>query len=464
MRSTLLPWVTFLGLVSLASARPNLLLITVDDMNRDSVGSYGSPIPGITPHIDRLASEGLSFDQAFVTIAICQPTRAVWMTGRYPHRNGALGFDPISEDVPSLPEALKAGGYHTTLLGKERHVVPSRHAAFDIIRTQKQLGQGRSAEIYGREVAAAISAAKQGNQPFFIMANAHDPHRPFAGSRSDFAKDIAIPRTFDPKDVPVPGFLPDLPKIREELATYYQSVHRADAVVGATLKALDDSGMAKKTLVIFMSDHGMPLPYAKTNCYLASNATPWIVRWPGVVKANTRNSKHMISGIDLAPTLLEVAGLDKLPGADGRSTVPLMKGETQEGRNRVFTMINRTNGNKKYPMRALNDGKFLYIWNGWSDGETVFKNESQAGLSFKAMKNAEDPAIQNRTRFFQYRCTEELYDLRTDPDCLTNLIPKPNDEWSPRASAMTKAMWHWMKDTTDPQLKSFQAQVELALD
>ena len=453
-----------LALVGLASARPNLLLITVDDMSRDSVGSFGSPIPGITPHIDRLAGEGLSFDQAFVTIAICQPTRAVWMTGRYPHRSGALGFDPIDKDVPALPEALQAGGYHTTLLGKDHHVLPSRHAAFDIIRQQKELGQGRSPEHYAREVKAAIAAAEKADKPFFIMANAHDPHRPFAGSPSDRYHSQPFPKAFEPKDIPVPGFLPDLPDIRKELATYYQSVHRADQVVGAILGSLEAAGHTEDTLVIFMSDHGMPLPYAKTNCYLASTATPWIVRWPGVVKPGTRDSKHMISGIDLAPTLLDAAGLPELPGADGRSTVPLMKGKAQDGRGRVFTMINRTNGKREYPMRALNDGRFLYIWNGWADGETVFKNESQAGLTFKAMKNAGDAAIQGRARYFQYRCTEELYDLSEDPDCLKNLIEKPNDQWSPRTSAMTKALWHWMKATEDPQIRRFQSQVELALD
>ena len=115
-------------------------------------------------------------------------------------------------------------------------------------------------------------------------------------------------------------------------------------------------------------------------------------------------------------------------------------------------------------MRAINDGKFLYIWNGWADGEMAFKNESQAGLSFKAMANSDDPAVRERAKFFQYRCPEELYDLTKDPDCLNNLIAKPNNKYSSRTSAMTKALWHWMKDTEDPQLKLFQSQVELALD
>ena len=116
-----------------ADERPNLLFITVDDMHWDSVGAFGCKVEGITPNMDGLAAEGMTFQRAHVTIAVCQPTRAVWMTGRYPHRNGALGFDPISKKVPSLPEALKKGGYHNGILGKEIHVVPTRHNAFDTI-------------------------------------------------------------------------------------------------------------------------------------------------------------------------------------------------------------------------------------------------------------------------------------------------------------------------------------------
>jgi N-sulfoglucosamine sulfohydrolase len=188
------------------------------------------------------------------------------------------------------------------------------------------------------------------------------------------------------------------------------------------------------------------------------------VRWPGKVKSSQRDKRHFVSAIDLAPTLLDVAGLPPLPGADGRSILPILKGEAQQGREKVFTMINRTAGRREYPMRAINDGKFLYIWNGWANGEMVFKNESQTGLTFKAMAKSDDPADRERAKFFQYRCTEELYDLTKDPDCLHNLIAKPNDKYSGRTSAMTKALWHWMKDTEDPQLKLFQSQVELALD
>jgi N-sulfoglucosamine sulfohydrolase len=452
--------------VAANAEQPNMLLITVDDMNRDSVGAYGCPIKGITPNIDKLAAQGTSFDQGFVNIAICQPCRAVLMTGRYPHRNGALGFNKINADCPSLPEALGKGGYYNGLIGKAIHVIPSRHAAFDFIRDQKELGQGRDPAAYATAIRDVIDGAKKAGKPFFAMANAHDPHRPFSGSNGDSKKLPPVTRRITPEEVVVPGFLPDLPDIRTELAEYFTSCHRADEVVGAIMAEIDKAGLTDNTLVVFISDHGMPLPFAKTNCYLASNATPWIVRWPGHAKPGTRDKKHFVSGIDMAPTFLAAAGLENLPGADGSSIIPLLEGKDEAERNMVFTSINAPHGGKPFPMRGVNDGDYLYIWNGWADGKTNFRNESMSGLTYKAMKAAakDDPAIAARVSLYDNRVREELYDIRTDPFCLHNLIGGDGNKFGGRTSAMTKALWHQMKATNDPQLENFQSQVELALD
>lgn len=464
MPSTLTRLFLALSCIGALTAKPNLLLITVDDMNRDSVGAYGCPIKDITPNIDRLASEGMRFDRGFVNVAICMPCRAVMMTGRYPQTSGALGFDRIKPDVPSLPEALKEAGYYNSLIAKEIHVVPSRHDTFDHIDKQKDLSHGRSVSGYAEATRRAIQAAKDADKPFFIMANAADPHRPFAGAKGDPYKNVPYPREIDPKDVPVPGFLPDLPDIRTELATYFQSVARADQVVGAVLDELENSGEIDNTLVLFLSDHGMPLPFAKTNCYFASNVTPFIVRWPGRITAGSSDDAHFVSTIDIAPTFLAAARLPNLEGADGKSFLPVAEGRKQEGRNRVFTFHQKPFSGKRLPMRAVNDGDYLYIWNGWSDGKTQFRNESMSGLTFKAMKNAEDPKIRARADFYLHRTRQELYDLRKDPDCLNNLLDAPGDKWTSRTSAMTKALWHWMKDVGDPELELFEEQIELALD
>lgn len=445
-----------------AAERPNVVFINVDDMNCDSVGAFGCKVGNITPNIDKLASEGMKFERAFVTIAICQPTRAVWMTGRYPQQNGALGFDIINKNVPTLVEALSEAGYYTGLFAKTRHVVPTRKETWDVIVAGKEFKNGRDPKAYHQQSAAFFEQAAKADKPFFLMACSQDPHRPFARSAENrnlqaSPKQPDVSHAYSKDDVIVPKFLPDLPNVRLEIAQYFTSVHRADETVGAVLQALDESGQADNTLVVFMSDHGMALPFAKTNCYYHSNRTPWIVRWPKVVKAGSVDSKHMISGIDLAPTILDAVGLKPLAGQTGRSTLPLLKGETQADRDQVFLQINRTSGRNEYAMDSVVTPKFGYIFNAWSNGETVFKNESQAGHTMKAMKAAAktNEKIAARVKLFLYRVPEELYDYETDPDALHNLAADP--EYVEQLKKLRAELLEYMIENDDPQREAFEA-------
>lgn len=458
------------------SDRLNLLFITVDDMNRDSVGIYGSKVKNITPNIDNLAAEGMRFDHGHVTVSICKPTRAVWMTGRYPHRSGALGFEPIRSDVPTLVEALRDGGYYTGIMGKQNHVVPTRPTAWDVIaRGGKDLKNGRDPASYYKAMKTFVAKAKKNGKPFFMMANTQDPHRPFPGSAAEQiakSKDQtnpnpqygggfpAVSRRFEPGEIDVPGFLPDLPDVRKELAQYFTSVYRADQVVGAVLRALDEAGVAENTLVIFKSDNGMPFPFGKTNVWNASTRTPWIVRWPGVTTAGVLDSRHVVSGIDVAPTFLDAAGLPRLAGTDGRSIVPILKGGKHAGWERAFTHVNSTFSGASYPMRSVIDARFGYIYNAWSNGKTRFQNESQQGLTMPAMNKAArtDRQIADRVRHFIYRETEELYDYQSDPDALHNLIDDPS--YADALGRYRRFMQAHLASTRDPLLSAFERDVK----
>ena len=458
--------------VGIAGAPLNVLLITVDDMGWDSLGVTGSPVPDISPNIDRLAGEGVLFTQAHVTIAICQPTRAVWMTGRYPHRSGALGFDPIDAQVPTLVEALAEAGFRTGLMAKTGHVVPSRLAAFEAVIRAKDLQNGRSPELYYQHAAEFFRQAQSAGQPFFLMANSQDPHRPFVASRQEVnarGRDATstseqygggFPEAelaFAPEQVPVPGYLADLPAVRREMAQYYTSVQRADATVGAVLRALDDSGMAERTLVMFLSDHGPSLPFAKANVWMHSTRTPWIVRWPGVVTAGVVDAEHMMAGIDLAPTILDAVGLDNLDGADGRSFVPVLRGEAQAGREVVFTQINSLSSGRSYAMRSVIGRQYGYIFNAWADGETSYRSEASGGLTLSAMRDAagRDPALAERVSHYMFRSPEELYDYGRDPDARENLIG--SHERAATADRLRAMLLEHLRSTDDPQLPAFEA-------
>lgn len=443
-----------------APARPvNLLMITVDDMNWDSVGAFGCKLPGVTPNIDRLAAEGMRFLRAHVTVAVCQPSRSVWMTGRYPHRNGAEGFGPIRRDTPTLQEQLHAAGYLNGILGKNEHLAPREKFCWDFHVTADELGDGRSPALYYARTKEFLQVAARERRPFFLMANAHDPHRPFAGSQQElkrYGKHLEFPRRFEASQAPVPPFLPDIGAVREELAQYYASVYRADQTTGEVLRALAESGFEQDTLVMFLSDNGMAFPFAKTNCYPQSTRTPWIVRWPGRLKAGAVEPQHFISGIDFMPTVLEALNLPGVEGMDGRSFLALLKGERQPGRDQVVTVFHETSARQRYEMRCLQNGRFAYIFNAWSDGKTIFRNESQSGLSFAAMQQAgrSDARIAERVRFFLYRAPEELYDLQKDPCCLHNLIE--DRSYRQPLLRLRAQLLAWMRQTADRLVSSFQ--------
>ena len=161
------------------TARTNILLITADDMAAGTPGCFGGH-PAATPAIDRLAGEGMRFERAHVPIAVCQPSRSAMLTGRWPHRNGAEGFQPIRPGVPVLTDLLKDVGYRCGILGKVEHLQPVDRFCWDLVVDRDELGVGRDPAAYA--AAATEFVAQAQGRPWFLMANAHDPHRPFHDS------------------------------------------------------------------------------------------------------------------------------------------------------------------------------------------------------------------------------------------------------------------------------------------
>lgn len=453
-----------------AADRPNVLLITADDMNWDSLGCFGNELKGVSPNLDKLASEGVRFEQAYVTIAICQPCRASIMTGRYPHASGALGFDKINKGVPTLPETLREAGYYTGVIGKASHTVPSRHkTAFDEIHNRYALGFGRSPSLYSQRVGKAMKTAADQDKPFFLNVNLHDPHRPFANAPQENRKKRPkiwegvplVENPYKPDEVPLPGFLPDLPEICLEMAEYYTSVRRCDEIIGEVLKALDESAQADNTVVLFLSDHGIAVPFAKTNCWMHSNRTPLIIKWPGKTEAGSVVEDKMVNSIDLAPTILDIVGLENLEGADGESFRGLIDPEVSAegaGRSRVFVHLNAPHSGKPFPMRGVITPQYGYVWNGWSDGKTTFRNESMSGRTFKAMQAAmSDPEIAARVKHLLYRTPEEIYDYQKDSDALNNQVKELSIITPSPLEDKRNALLKHMKATNDPQLEAYKS-------
>jgi N-sulfoglucosamine sulfohydrolase len=443
---------------------PNILLITVDDMNYDTPGCFGGPA-GLTPNIDALAQQGIRFERAHITLAICQASRQSLMTGRFPHNAGFRWFEPVADDVPLLPEILHERGYLNACIGKAEHLEPRKRYRWEMSLDIDEIKYGRNPAEYGRLCRGFIERADSLGKPFFLMANSHDPHRPFHGDRHEdkvlaWAKSqggtMAIPsRVFSQDEALEMGFLPDIPEVRTQTAQYMSSCRRADDTVGEILRALEETGHGDDTLLIFLSDNGSAFPFAKGNCYLNSTRTPFIVRWPGRVGEGTANKDAYINGIDLMPTILEALDLSIPEGTDGRSYLSLLEGNPQDDRNSAVTVFYNAYpvaGGKRpelttwFEMRAVHSGRYGYIYNGWAQGDRWFTPLSTPEI----LKEMEAMGYEERLRFFRYRCPEELYDFEVDPDGLNNLADQP--AYQPLVREMRTQLLAWMKQYDDTDL------------
>ncbi len=440
--------------------RPNILFVTVDDMSCDSVGAFGCRVPDTTPHVDRLAGEGVRFVHAHVQVANCVPSRNVMQTGRYPHTSGVEGFYKVEVDFPILPDVLKEHGYFVGVKGKVSHSSPYSPYPWDIVEQQvTPRGAARSSKGFHAFTTRAIRASQAAKKPFYLVVNISDPHKPFYGEeRSKRAgyDDYPPSRVYRDSEIPIPGFLPDLPVVRAEVKQYYDSVRRADDCVGAVLQALGDSGAAAETVVMFLSDHGMPFPFAKTNIYHHSTHTPWIVRWPGRVKPGSVDRAHMVSAVDFMPTVLDIAGIAHPAGLEGRSFLPLLLGQKQEGRDWVIKEYNENAGGNRHPMRSVETRRYGYIFNPWSDGTRRFRTATQGTRTYKRMQELAptDKRIAARLRHFDHRTVEELYDYEKDPDALHNLVGDPKHR--AELERLRRVLGDWMARTKDPCLEAFR--------
>lgn len=436
--------------------RPNVLLIVADDMNWDTPGCFGGTPKDITPNIDRLASEGMRFWHAYVNISICTPSRSVMLTGLYPQNNGAEGFQRIHPGTPTLPAILNEAGYLCGTVGKPL----SQQELFRWSVTYRWQGEGdedrwgRDPAIYRKFCKSFFEMAHASKQPFFLMASSHDPHRPFGGSNGTRPREerVESSRTFGPDEVRVPGLLPDLPGVRDDLAAYCTSVRRLDDMVGAVLEELAKAHLSENTIVIFLSDHGSPFPGAKFNCYVDSMRSPWIVRWPGRVEKESVDRMLMVSTIDLQPTILDAVGLPPTK-SDGRSFLPLLQGETQNGRDCVFTQFYHIHGKDALPMRSVLTREAAYVFNPWSNGKRRFGRLD--GSAWRAMQQAakSDTKLAARVRQLEYRSVEEYFDLRTDPNCLTNIVQ--HEQHKENVDRLRSKLRSWMVETNDPALDAF---------
>lgn len=430
-----------------------------DDHSSPHVGCYGNPDIK-TPNLDRFAAQGMRFERAYVTSPQCVPSRASLMTGRSPVAIQMTRFSaPLPADVPTYPEALRRAGYYTGLAGRTYHldgsrVPPETERVFRERKLRTMPGRLDSVRTSGgradesvRQFAAFLDAVPKG-KPFFLQLGFSEPHRPLDRN--------AIPDPHDPAKLRLPAHFPDTPLVREDFARYYDEISRFDAAFGRVMDEMERRGLAKNTLVVFMGDNGAALLRGKGTLYELGIRVPLLVRWPGVVRPGT-SVDALISGEDLAPTLLDAAGLSPLsalPGMTGKSFLPLLRGpeEASTGRRRyVFSERGAhgsglPNGSGAFDLgRCVVTPTHKLIYNAlWQipyspvdfAGDPLWKDlrERHAGGTLDKQLG--------RIYFSPTRPIFELYNLKADPSEMNNLAGRA--EAAAVEKELKSALQEWM--------------------
>lgn len=434
------------GLPAQGKSRPkHVLLIVADDLGLD-LNCYGNKAIRM-PHLDGLAAKGTRFSRAYATVASCSPSRASIYTGLFTHQNGQYGLahaghkQQCFDHIQSLANLLKAVGYFTGILAKI-HVLPDSSFDFDL-----KLGGGRNIRTLAKNAAAFLR--KRDDKPFFLVCGFVDPHRARVGyGNEEFAKDPAE-KPYDPKEVIVPAHLPDNAATRKDLAEYYQSASRMDRGVGLILAELAKAGVLEDTLVIFISDNGIPFPGAKTTLYNAGIHLPLLMAGPGVPRGHVNDT--LVSYVDLAPTILdfaEAAGPKKykLPG---RSLLPILKEKDAKGWDEVYASHQFHEITMYYPMRSIITRKYKLILNIAPEREYPFPSDLWASPTWQSVRKGNLTMMgKKKVQEFLHRPKEELYDLSVDPDELHNLAADPKHAGV--LADLRRRLRAWQAATNDP--------------
>ncbi|MGI9474766.1 MAG: sulfatase family protein [Rubripirellula sp.] len=437
----------FLPLVATQAAeQPNVLIIMADDCTYNDLPMYGGQNAG-TPNLEQFATEGLTFNHAYLAEAMCQPCRAELYTGLYPMRNGcAWNHSASLPGTQSMPHHLGQRGYRVGIAGKV-HVLPKKSFPFE------NVGGFDKSCVRNPTKPHQLSAVdefitRDSVQPFCLVVALVEPHVPWV---------MGDPSAYPPNTLKIPDNMADTKLTREALSRYLAEITYMDGQVGDLLQSLESSGQAGNTLVLFTSEQGSQFPGNKWTNWDTGVHTALIARWPGMVPAGKRTDA-MVQYADVLPTLVDVAGGEVEAGQfDGESFLGVLKGEAEGHRKFVYGVHNNVPEGPPFPVRTVSDGTYRYVRNLLP--ENLYIEKHLMGIQGDGRLNNpywqtwvwdswESPRTYDLVQRYMHRPAEALYHTASDPYELENLADVESTAAIKRT--LSAELDRWLDSQGDP--------------
>ncbi|MCZ4653945.1 sulfatase [Gordonia amicalis] len=415
-------------------ARENVILIHWHDLGRH-LTCYGAD--GVeSPSLDQLAADGIRFADAHSTAPLCSPARGSLFTGRYPHSNGLVGLAhhgfEYRADVRTLPSLLADAGYRSALFGMQHESADPQRLGFDSV----DVSDSRCDYVVEQSQHWLRRRHADEDRPFFLTAGFFETHRPYPADEY---------KPSDTGGIAVPGFLPDTDDVRDDLAGLHGSITKADAAVGRLLDTVAELGLDSTTWIVFITDHGLAFPRAKSTLYAEGTGVALIMRPPTERQIEPQVYDDLFSGVDLTPTLLDLLGVEIPEDVDGDSHAAALTESPVEMprrdpaaavRTEVFT--EKTYHDAFDPIRAVRTKEYSYIENFAARPALLLPLDIADSLSARSL---DSEAIQ------QDRPRIELYDLRSDPYERNNVADDPS--YAGLRATLSATLSAWRAETGD---------------
>lgn len=437
--------VCFLMLLSssVIADKPNVLIIMADDCTFNDLPLYGGE-NARTPNIDALASQGMTFNKAYLASAMCQPCRAELFSGRYPMNNGcAWNHSASRPQIESLPQMMGRDGYSVGIAGKI-HVKPESAFPF------RKVGGFDPSCVRDPTQAHDLSGIQRfiaGDEPFCLVVALVEPHVPWVmGDASQYP----------PKSIKLPPTVADTPVTREAFSRYLAEISYMDGQVGEILETLEKSGKADDTIVLFTSEQGSQFPGNKWTNWNTGVHTALVARWPGKIDAGVRTDA-LVQYCDVVPTLLDLCEGETVAELDGISFAKVLTEGADGSRQYVYGMHNNLPEGPAYPIRSITDGEFHLIRN--LSPEEIYIEKHLMGRRGDGKLNnpywatwtwnsQQDPATYNLVKRYMSRPAEEFYHTEKDPFELNNLAK--DTSLTNRKAKLNEQLTLWMNEQGDP--------------